>query len=187
MRPPKPRLLRLSAGRWLIAAAITLIVLAVLAGVLASLKQTNTGEGPRQARLQGSLPLRPLTVGRPATFHLTLDDKGGTALDPACVGGDLTPEFTVLQVTILDSPASSWSHDRSCGDILEGNSKVKVVITVMPLHPGTYTVRLLPQERARLGLDQAPPVRSPCAPEEALVASTRAKCTLGDPATMLPL
>jgi hypothetical protein len=149
MRPPKVQLPTLSAGQWITAAVIAFIVAAIFADVITSRREINSGEGPPKAQLSGKLPMRPLTVGRRTTFDFTLDDTAGGAMEPACVGGNLTPEFKVLRVTILRSPASSWSDNRSCGDILETNSTVPVVITVVPLHPGTYGVRLLPHEKAR--------------------------------------
>lgn len=128
---------------------ILFIVVAVFSDVLTSLKQAGPGQGPPQAQLNGQLPSSPLSVGQRTTFEFGLDDTAGGAMDPACVGGNLTPEFKVLKVTFLGSPGSSWRHDRSCGQILEPNSTVPVEITLVPLHPGTFGLQLQPQENAK--------------------------------------
>ncbi len=140
---------RLTTGQWITAAVIAFIVVAVFSDVGNSLRQISSGEGPPHAQLNGSFPSAPLTVGRRAGFAFALDDTSGGAMDPACVGGNLSPEFEVLKVTMLGTPAGSWRHNRACGDILETNSTVPVVITVVPLHPGTFSLHLLPQEHAR--------------------------------------
>jgi hypothetical protein len=140
---------RLTAGQWITAAVIIFIVVAVFSDVLNSLKQAGPLEGPPQAQLNGQLPSSPLSVGKRTTFDFGLDDTAGGAMDPACVGANLTPEFKVLKVTFLGSPGSSWRHNRSCGEILEPNSTVPVEITLVPLHAGTYALRLQPQVNAK--------------------------------------
>jgi hypothetical protein len=140
---------RLSTGQWITAAVILFIVVAVFSDVITSMKEVSSGEGAPQAQLNGKLPTGGLTVGARASFILALDDTAGGAMDPACVGGNLAPEFKVLRVTFLGSPGTMWRNGRSCGGILESGSEVPVVITVVPLHPGNYGVDLLPQEGAK--------------------------------------
>ncbi|MGH7665691.1 MAG: hypothetical protein ACREN1_00010 [Candidatus Dormibacteria bacterium] len=62
---------------------------------------------------------------------------------PACVGGKLTPEFKVLKVTVLGTAGRKWRDGRSCRGILEANAVVPVVISEVPLRPGTYSLGLL--------------------------------------------
>ena len=142
----KLRFPRLSTGQWITAAVILFIVVAVFSDVITSMKEVSSGEGAPQAQLNGKLPTGGLKVGARASFILALDDTAGGAMDPACVGGNLVPEFRVLRVTFLGSPGSTWRNGRSCGGILETGSEVPVVITVVPRHPGDYGVSLLPQE-----------------------------------------
>lgn len=149
MTRPKLQFPRLSVGQWITAGVITFIAVAAFSDVGISLHQISAGEGAPQAQLNGSFPSAVLQVGHRSTFAFALDDTAGGALDPACVGGNLSPEFKVLKVTMLGTPASSWRDNRSCGDILETNSTVPVVITVVPLHPGTYIVHVLPQVHAK--------------------------------------
>lgn len=131
---------------------IIFIVVAVFSDVITSLEQVRSGEGSPHAQLNGTLPAVRLRIGVKTAFDFALDDTAGGAIDPACVGGNLAPEFKVVQVTFLGTPGSPWRGGRSCGQILESGSVVPVVITVIPLHPGTYTVTVLPQEgRRRIG------------------------------------
>jgi hypothetical protein len=146
---PKFQLPRLSTGQWITAAVILFIVVAVFFDVITSLKEVSSGEGTPQAELNGKLPTGGLKVGDRASFIFALDATAGGAMDPACVGGNLSPEFKVLRVTFLGSPGSGWRNGRSCGGILETGSEVPVVITVIPLHPGDYSVKLVPQEDAK--------------------------------------
>ncbi|HEY6537882.1 MAG TPA: hypothetical protein VI138_02440 [Candidatus Dormibacteraeota bacterium] len=144
LRPP-----RLSTGQWITLGVIAFIVVAVFSDVGISLREVSSGEGPPQAQLNGRLPTSPLRVGQRSALTLALDDTAGGALDPACVAGNLTPEFQVVRVTFLGTEGGHWRDDRSCGGILEANAEVPVVLTVIPLHPGTYTVRLLPESGAK--------------------------------------
>jgi hypothetical protein len=128
---------------------ILFIVVAVFSDVITSMKEVSSGEGTPQAQLNGKLPTGGLKVGVRTAFVFALDDTAGGAMDPACVGGNLAPEFQVLRVTFLGSPGSVWRDGRSCGGILETNSEVPVVITVIPLHPGDYSVNLVPQEGSK--------------------------------------
>jgi hypothetical protein len=145
----KLRFPRLSTGQWITAAVIIFIVVAVFSDVITSMKEVSSGEGAPQAQLNGKLPAGGLKVGARASFILALDDTAGGAMDPACVGGNLAPEFRVLRVTFLGSPGTRWRNGRSCGGILESGSEVPVVITVVPLHPGNYGVNLRPQEGSK--------------------------------------
>ncbi|HUY24272.1 MAG TPA: hypothetical protein VMV09_03065 [Candidatus Saccharimonadales bacterium] len=140
---------RLSTGQWITAAVILFIVVAVFFDVITSMKEISSGEGAPQAQLNGNLPTGGLKVGARASFVLALDDSAGGAMDPACVGGNLAPEFKVLRVTFLGTPGSTWRNGRSCGGILETGSEVPVVIMVVPLHPGNYGVSLHPQEGSK--------------------------------------
>ncbi len=139
---------RLTTGQWLVTVVVAFIVAATFSDVISSLGKV-ASQGPPQAELNGRLPSGPLTVGSRATLTLALDDTQGSALDPACVGGNLVPEFRVVSVTFLGSAGSRWHSGRSCGAILETGSTVPVLITVVPLHPGTYGVRLWPQQGRR--------------------------------------
>lgn len=124
---------------------ILFIVVAVFADVITSLKEVSSGEGPPQAQLNGTISSTSLRVGQRSAFTLALDDTAGGAMDPACVAGNLSPEFKVLRVTFLGTAGGKWVDGRSCGGILEANAVVPVVITVIPLHPGTYSLKLVPQ------------------------------------------
>ena len=124
---------------------ILFIVVAVFSDVITSLKQVSSGEGPPQAQLNGKLPTSGLQVGHKNALTFALDDTAGGAMDPACVAGNLSPEFQVVRVTFLGTAGGKWQDNRSCGGILEANAVVPVVITVIPLHPGTYSLRLVPQ------------------------------------------
>lgn len=149
MGSPRLQVPRLTTGQWITAAVILFIVVAVFSDVITSLEQVRSGQGPPQAQLNGSLPSGRLRVGVQATFDFALDDTAGGAIDPACVGGNLAGEFRIVGVTFLGTPGSSWRDGRSCGQILETGSVVPVVITVIPLHPGTYTISVVPQEGPR--------------------------------------
>jgi hypothetical protein len=124
---------------------ILFIAVAVFADVLTSLKEVSSGEGPPQAQLNGKLPTSDLRVGQRNSLTFALDDSAGGAMDPACVSGNLSPEFKVVRVTFLGTAGSKWQGDRSCGGILEAGAEVPVVITIIPLHPGTYSLKLVPQ------------------------------------------
>jgi len=124
---------------------IVFIVVAVFFDVITSLKEVSSGQGPPQAQLNGKLPTGALQVGHRSSFTFALDDTAGGAMDPACLGGNLTPEFQVVRITFLGTAGGPWRDDRSCGGILEAGAVVPVVITVIPLHPGTYRLRLVPQ------------------------------------------
>jgi len=145
MRPPRFQLPRLTTGRWITLGVIVFIVVAVFSDVLTSIKTVNTGAGPPQAQLNGRLPTSTLRVGQRTAFTFALDDTAGGAMDPACVAGNLSPEFEVIRVTFLGTAGAGWSHNRSCGGILEANAVVPVVITVIPLHPGTFSLTLTPE------------------------------------------
>ncbi|MGH7639768.1 MAG: hypothetical protein ACREOL_02490 [Candidatus Dormibacteria bacterium] len=145
MDPSRFRLPRLSAGRWLTLAVIAFIVIAVFFDTITSLKEVRSGDGPPQAQLNGVMPQAKLVVGQASTLTFALDDISGGAMSPACVGGNLTPEFRVLKVTFLGTAAGRWADNRSCAGIVETNATVPVVITVVPLRAGTYTVKLYPQ------------------------------------------
>jgi hypothetical protein len=140
---------RLSTGQWITTAVIVFIVVAVFSDVITSMKEVSSGEGTPQAQLNGKLPTKGLKVGARGNFIFALDDTAGGAMDPACVGGNLAPEFKVVRVTFLGSPGSGWRNGRSCGGILEPGSEVPVVITVVPIHPGDYGVKLQPQEDSK--------------------------------------
>lgn len=128
---------------------IVFIVVAVFSDVITSLKEVSSGEGAPRAQLNGALPTGSLQVGHRNAFTFALDDTAGGAMDPACVGGNLAGEFKVVRVTFLGTPGSEWRDGRSCGEILETNAVVPVVITVIPLHPGTYSVKMVPQENGK--------------------------------------
>jgi len=131
---------------------VIFIVVAVFSDVITSLHQVSSGMGPPQAQLNGKLPTAALRVGQRSAFTFALDDRAGGALDPACVGGNLTPAFRVVKVTFLGIPASHWRDGQSCGEILEANAVVPVVITVIPLFAGSYSLTLVPQSgRKRAG------------------------------------
>ncbi len=142
------RLPQLSSGQWITVGVIAFIVVAIFFDVANGLRQLHS-DGPPQAQLNGTLPHQPLVVGRETSFQLALDDTAGGAMNPACVGGNLTPEFKVVKVTFLGSRGSSWAHARSCGAILETNSTVPVVISVVPRSPGTYSLSLRPQQGSK--------------------------------------
>ncbi|MGH7643875.1 MAG: hypothetical protein ACRENX_12855 [Candidatus Dormibacteria bacterium] len=140
---------RLSTGQWITFGVILFIVVAVFADVITSLKEVSSGEGPPQAQLNGKLSTSALEVGHRGNLTLALDDTAGGAMDPACVYGNLSPEFKVLKVTFLGTAGGQWQHNRSCGGILEAGAAVPVVITLIPLHRGTYTVKLVPTAGGR--------------------------------------
>ncbi|MGH7667581.1 MAG: hypothetical protein ACREN1_09800 [Candidatus Dormibacteria bacterium] len=145
MNPARLQFPRLTPGKWITLAVIAFILIASVFDTINSLKQATTGEGPPQAQLNGKLPRGDFRVGQRGTLTFALDATSGGAMSPACVGGNLTPEFKVLRVTFLGTAGSEWRHGRSCGGTLETNSVVPVVITLVPLHPGSYTLRLQPQ------------------------------------------
>ncbi len=150
--PDQLHLPRLSTGKWITFGVILFIVVAVFADVITSLKEVSSGEGAPQAELNGTLPTSGLQVGQRGSFTFALDDTAGGAMDPACVGGNLTPEFKVLRVTFLGTSGGKWADNQSCGGILEAGAVVPVVITVIPLHPGVYSLKLIPQAgRKRAG------------------------------------
>lgn len=146
---PKFQIPRLSTGQWITVAVVLFIVVAVFSDVITSMKEVSSGQGVPQAQLNGKLATGGLRVGARASFVFALDDTAGGAMDPACVGGNLVPEFKVVRVTFLGSPGGAWRDGRSCGGILEPGSVVPVVITVIPLHPGNYVVKLLPEEGSK--------------------------------------
>ncbi|MGH7758897.1 MAG: hypothetical protein ACREN7_06275 [Candidatus Dormibacteria bacterium] len=139
---------RLTPAQWLIGAVVLFIIVATFFEVISSLGKVSP-QGAPQAELNGRLPTAPLQMNRLARFTLALDASSGSALDPACVGGNLRPEFEVVSVTFLGTPGSRWKAGRSCGEILETGSTVPIVVTVIPLHPGDYTVKLWPQSGSR--------------------------------------
>jgi len=147
--PPKFQLPRLSTGQWITLGVIAFIVVAVFSDVITSLKEVSSGEGAPQAQLNGKLPTTPLQVGHRNALTFALDDTGGGTMDPACVAGNLTPEFRVVKVTFLGTTGSVWQNDRSCGGILEANAVVPVVITVVPIKPGTYHLDLIPKSGSK--------------------------------------
>jgi hypothetical protein len=147
--PPKFRLPRLSTGQWITFGVIVFIVVAVFSDVITSLKEVSSGQGPPQAQLNGKLPGTSLQVGHRNALTFALDDTAGGALDPACVAGNLTPEFKVVKVTFLGTAGGIWKDDRSCGGILEANAVVPVVITVIPLKAGIYHLDLIPKSGSR--------------------------------------
>ncbi|MGB9482885.1 MAG: hypothetical protein WCB86_03205, partial [Candidatus Dormiibacterota bacterium] len=145
MTPPRFQLPRLTTGQWITLGVILFIAVAVFSDVLISLKEVSSGEGPPQAQLNGKLPTSALRVGQRNAFTFALDDTAGGAMDPACVAGNLSPEFKVVRVTFLGTAGGHWLDNRSCGGILEANAVVPVVITVIPLHPGSFSLKLVPQ------------------------------------------
>ncbi|MGA9920591.1 MAG: hypothetical protein WBR23_04955 [Candidatus Dormiibacterota bacterium] len=145
MTPPRFQLPRLTTGQWITLGVILFIAVAVFSDVLISLKEVSSGEGPPQAQLNGKLPTSALRVGQRNAFTFALDDTAGGAMDPACVAGNLTPEFKVVRVTFLGTAGGHWLDNRSCGGILEANAVVPVVITVIPLHPGSFRLKLVPK------------------------------------------
>ncbi|MGH7693003.1 MAG: hypothetical protein ACREOA_09870 [Candidatus Dormibacteria bacterium] len=149
MNPARLQFPRLTPGKWITLAVIAFILVASAFDTINSLKQASSGEGPPQAQLNGKLPSGDFRVGHRSTLTFALDDTAGGAMSPACVGGNLTSEFKVLRVTFLGSAGSEWRHGRSCGGTLETNSVVPVVIIVLPLHPGSYTLRLRPQVKGK--------------------------------------
>ncbi|MGA9776015.1 MAG: hypothetical protein WBU92_08875 [Candidatus Dormiibacterota bacterium] len=139
----------MSAGRLLVVAVIAFLSVSAVADVVTSIGTVGKSGGPPKAQLDGSLGSSVLTVGRPARLTFGLFLASGGAMDPACIGANLTPEFKVVQVTFLNAPGSSWAGNESCGQILETNSTIPIVITVVPLHPGDFTIAALPKVRDR--------------------------------------
>jgi len=117
--------------------------------VLTTIGSVGHSSSPLNAQLGGPIGTFPMVVGRESKLTLNLYLASGTEMAPACVGGNLSPEFRVTQVTFLGSPGSAWKHNESCGGILETNSTVPVVISVVPLHAGDFTVHIAPKVRLK--------------------------------------
>jgi hypothetical protein len=117
--------------------------------VVTSLGSIDKNSGPPKAQLGGAVGSYTMTVGKQQRLAFGLYLASGSAMSPACVGANLTPEFRVVKVTFLGSKGSSWHDDESCGGILETNSTIPVVISVVPLHPGDYTLHFEPKVRQR--------------------------------------
>ena len=139
----------MSAGMMLVVGVIAFLSVSAVVDVLTSIGSVGGSAGPPRAQLDGNLNLKGLTVGRPARLAFGLYLASGSAMDPACVGANLSPEFHVVRVTFLNSPGSRWSGNESCGQILETNSTIPVVITVIPRYPGNFTIAARPKVRSR--------------------------------------
>lgn len=140
---------RVSAGRLLVVAVIAFLSISAVVDVVTSLGSIQGPGGPPKAQLDGRFGATQLTVGHRAQLSFGLFLATGSAMDPACIGANLTPEFKVLRVTFLGSPGTAWKHNESCGQILETNSTIPIVITVVPIHPGDYTLEALPKVNQR--------------------------------------
>lgn len=140
---------RMSAGMLLVVAVIAFLSISAVVDVLTSIGSVGKSAGPPRAQLDGNLNLSGLRVGRPARITFGLYLASGGAMDPACVGADLSPEFKVVRVTFLNSPGSPWADNESCGQILETNSTIPVVITVIPRYPGDFSISARPKVRSR--------------------------------------
>jgi hypothetical protein len=139
----------MSAGMMLVVAVIAFLSVSAVVDVLTSIGSVGGSGGPSRAQLDGNLNLTGLRVGHPARLTFGLYLASGSAMDPACVGANLSPEFQVVRVTFLNSPGSRWSGDESCGQILETNSTIPVVITVIPRYPGNFSIAARPKVRSR--------------------------------------
>ncbi len=128
---------------------IAFLAISAFVDVATSLGSIGKNSGPPKAQLGGALGSYQMTAGREQRLALGLFLAAGSAMSPACIGGNLTPEFRVVKVTFLGSPGSRWHDGESCGGILETNSTIPIVISVIPLHAGDYTVRLEPKVKSR--------------------------------------
>lgn len=117
--------------------------------VLTTIGSVGRSSSPVNAQLGGPIGSFPMVVGRESQVTLSLYLASGTQMSPACVGGNLSPEFKVTQVTFLGSPGSAWTHNESCGGILETNSTVPVVISLVPLHAGDFSIHVAPKVRRK--------------------------------------
>lgn len=128
---------------------IAFLAISAFVDVVTSLGSINKSSGPPKAQLGGAVGGYSMIVGREERLAFGLYLASGSAMSPACIGANLTPEFRVVKVTFLGSRGSSWRHDESCGGILETNSTIPVVISVVPLHAGDYTLHFEPKVLAR--------------------------------------
>ncbi len=133
----------------LVVAVIAFLSVSAVVDVLTSIGSVGGSAGPPRAQLDGNLNLSGLRVGRPARLTFGLFLASGGAMDPACVGANLSPEFQVVRVTFLNSPGSRWADNESCGQILETNSTIPVVITVVPRYPGDFSIAARPKVHSR--------------------------------------
>lgn len=143
---------RMSAGRLLVVAVIAFLSISAVIDVVTSLGSVGRSSGPPKAQMGGQIAGQAMAVGRASRLTLSLFLASGSAMDPACVGANLSPEFRVVRVTFLGTSGTRWSDNESCGQVLETNSTIPIVITVVPLHPGDFTVHAVPKvHRRRVG------------------------------------
>ncbi|MHB8394977.1 MAG: hypothetical protein ACYDC5_10835 [Candidatus Dormibacteria bacterium] len=136
---------RLSAGQLLAVAVIAFLALSAFVDVVTSFGSIGKNSGAPRAQLGGVLGGVQMTVGQESHLAFGLYVASGSAMSPACIGANLTPEFRVVKVTFLGSEGTRWKDGESCGGILETNSTIPVVISVVPLHPGDYGLEVEPK------------------------------------------
>lgn len=124
---------------------IAFLTLSAFVDVLTSFGSLGKNAGPPKAQLGGVLGGVQMTVGQESHLTFSLYLASGAAMSPACIGANLTPEFKVVKVTFLGSHGTPWKDGESCGGILETNSTIPVVISVVPLHPGNYGLEVAPK------------------------------------------
>ena len=140
---------KLSAGQFIVIGVFLFLAVSAVVDVVTSIGNVDHSSSHVTAQLGGAIGSFGMVVGHQSKLVLNLNLSSGTEMSPACVGGNLSPEFRVTKVTYLGSPGTAWKDNESCGGILETSSTVPVVISVVPLHAGDFDVRLVPKVRLR--------------------------------------
>jgi hypothetical protein len=121
------------------------LAISAFVDVITSAGSLGKSSGPPKAQMGGAIGGAVMHVGKESRLAFGLYLAAGGAMSPTCIGGNLTPEFRVVKVTFLGAPGSAWRDDESCGGILESNSTIPIVIYLVPLHPGDFTVSVEPK------------------------------------------
>ncbi len=125
-------------------ARLALLVLAVVAAFAAVVLPLFSGGGPPHAEIAGLLAAT-VVSGSHVRADIALDNTGDSIIYPVCVAisGDgaalLSADFQGLdKVTAVGN--------RACGGQLTGQETIAITLLVRLDHPGTPTLRVVPQQ-----------------------------------------